>query len=345
MRAKIPALLATLFATILASGAIGCAPTVHVTRLKPAEVNLHGVSRIAVGRIDNRDGENLSSLITQGLFDSKRFEVLDRSNLDKLIQEHGLDADSAFEGGGATLGKLLPATALVTGRVAQANYDEKLTRENHTCSRTVGSGDKRRVEKYACTYYVRKGQAKYVADMRVLDTSTSRILASRTLTKEHSDTNTAYDQEPASIDGDGMLDACRKEVAQSFLHMVAPYPVDESVKLAKDSHLPELATGNEFVKRGDWQKGIEFYGRAVARAESDTTLSPKAKGKAHYSLGLALAFTGDYDGGIAELEKAYLLGQDSSWLDMQTRVKQFKAEAKKVEEQMKDAQPQASSAP
>src|SRR5262249_39846408 len=100
---------------------------------------------------------------------------------------------------------------------------------------------------------------------------------------------------------------------------------------------PEIDQGNEYFKRGDSLKAQENYGKAVARAGTMADLAPKAKGRAHYALGVAYAVNGDYDNALEQLDKAYAAYQDSDWLDFQGRVKDWKAEAQKVEQQQKDA--------
>jgi len=329
--------LKALFLLGFILGVTGCAPKVVVTRLKPAEIAMPGVRRISIARIDGRDGEQLVGKINQGLFESKRFEVLERAALDQILKEHGRGVDVLFESDGLELGKLLPASALVAGTVSKADYSERVDSKPGTCTKSVKSGDKMKSVEYACTRYERIGQASYVADLRVVDTNTGRLLATRTFRKDLTDTNRATDEQPDRIDGEGMLETCRREVATAFIRMIAPYPVDEPVQLAKDGKLPELLVGNGYARQGDWEKAKEHYARAVARVDADPVLPPKSKGKAHYALGLALAFSGAYDDGILELEKAYNLHQTSAWMEMMGRVKRFKIEAEKLKEQQQHA--------
>jgi len=253
------AALALLFAS-------GCATRIRVTRLRPAEVNLKGVRQIAVLKIEGRDGDKLESQITQGLFDSKRFDLVERNKLDQIMHELNMSTNADFSDGGAQLGKLLPATVLISGRVLDARYHENVEESRGTCSRTVGEGQNSRREEYACTTYTRRGSVQYHADLRVLDTNTGRILATRSLKDKASKTTSATNKSPESIDGNAMLDECRADVVAQFLRMVAPWTVSEVVELTTDDDLPELKAGNEYIKRNDYQKSIEFYGRAVARA-------------------------------------------------------------------------------
>ena len=151
---------------------VGCSHGVRVVRMSPAEIGLPGVKRIAVADISGGDGENLSGLIVQGLLESKRFEVLDRQRLDAVRREQHLSTEDAFAEGGVALGQILTASAIVTGRVIESHYSEDVHADRKTCARAAANG---KTEEYACVYKTRSGKAQYVAELKVLDTSTGRI--------------------------------------------------------------------------------------------------------------------------------------------------------------------------
>ena len=316
-----------------------CGTSITVTRLKPAEVNLAGIKRIAITRIDGRDGDTLATMITERLVESKRYEVVERSEMDKIAAEHRGALDAAFEQNqGVEIGKLLPAAALVAGSVNESKTDEKLREERTTCARTVDLGNnKTKVVRVPCTQYTRTATALFAANMRVFDTNTGKILVTRRLSQPDKKETTSTDTEPESIDRDAMLEACRAEVATAFMRLIAPYPVQEKVDLEKDSALPELAQGNEYLKRGDPNTATEFFARAVAKADSTPAMKPDAKGRAHYEYGLGKALSGDFTTALAELRVAQTLKQEKDWMDLEMRVRQWKKDADKVTDQMKDA--------
>jgi hypothetical protein len=337
-------LLATLSLTSILS--VGCAGSITVTRLKPAEVNLAGIKRIAITKIDGRDGDTLATMITERLVESKRYEVVERAEMDKIAAEHRGALDAAFEQNqGVELGKLLPAAALVSGSVNESKTDENVRSRNDTCIRyeDLGGGKSRKIQ-YACTHYTRTATALFTANMRVFDTNTGKILVTRRLADSDKKETTSTDADPDQIDRDAMLEACRAQVATAFMKLIAPYPVQENVDLEKDGSLPELAQGNEYLKRGDPNTATEFYARAVAKADSTPTIKPDAKARAHYSFGLGKALSGDFTTALAELRLAQTLKQDKDWMDLEMRVQTWKKDADKVSQQMKDgvaeAQPQ-----
>lgn len=313
---------------------VGCGSAITVTRLAPAEINLAGVKRVAITQIGGRDGDSLATMVSQRIVDSKRYELVERAEMDKIASEHRGALDAAFEQNqGVEIGKLLPAAAIISGSVSESKTDDHVTSSSSTCSRTMNG----KSFNYPCTRYKRTAKARFVANLRVFDTNTSRVLVQRRLQAERSNETSATDGDPDTIDGDAMLEACRNEVADKFLKMIAPYPVQEKVSLEEDGELPELKQGNEYLKRGDTATALEFYTKAVAKADANAGMKPDSKGRAHYSFGLGKAMIGDYETALTELRTAGTLKQEKGWTDLEMRVRVWKSDADKVASQMKDA--------
>ena len=68
-----------------------CAPSVRVPVTRPAEINLMGIKRVAIGQIDGNVGASLSDVLSQRLFESGRYEIMDRQNMNTLMKEHNLN--------------------------------------------------------------------------------------------------------------------------------------------------------------------------------------------------------------------------------------------------------------
>jgi hypothetical protein len=313
---------------------VGCGTSITVTRLAPAEVNLAGVKRIAITKIEGPDGETFATMVSQRILDSKRYELVERGEMDKITAEHRGALDAAFEQNqGVEIGKLLPAAALVAGKVNEVKAEDRVNSKNDTCTRY----DSGKLVRYSCTRYTRTVKARFVTNVRVFDTNTSKVLVTRRLVAERKKETTSTDGDPDNVDGDALLDQCRNEVADQFFKMIAPHPVQEHVALEEDGALPELKQGNEYLKRGDPGTASEFFARAVAKADANPSLKPDAKGRAHYSYGLGKAMAGDYDVALAELHMAQTLKPEKAWTDLEMRVRTWKKDADKVSEQMKDA--------
>jgi len=331
-------------AILFALGTMGCAPTIMVTRERPAEINLRGVKRIAVMAINGSGGTEIQGLLSEQLATSNRFDVLERAQLEKILAEHQLSARAEMQEGDLAIGKVLPASALVGGTIDRSEYNQNKTSTRTTCSRAVKVGRKFVSQNYPCTENKLEGKAIVSVQLRVFDTSSARILAARTLKDEQAATTNATDGEPEPIDGNELKQKAYRNISENFLKIVAPYKVSEKVKLVDHGDLPEVTQGNEYLKRGDHSTAVEYYGKAVARANADASMKPKVKGTAHYALGLGLALVGDYSTALAEIRAANALVQDSDWLDTEVRVKQWASEADQVNKQKKENGPTEPSA-
>jgi curli biogenesis system outer membrane secretion channel CsgG len=319
----------------LSLSTLACAPQIAVTRLKPAEISLHGVKQIAITGITGSGGKELEGLLAQKIQASNRFVLVERGHLDKVLSELGKSTNPEFQDGDNKVGQLLPASALVWGNVDRSDFEQATKTENTTCSKIVGFGLKPKTQKYPCKKSERTAKATVTVQFRVFETATARILAAKTLTATQDRMTMAEDAEPAAIDGKDLKQACHQIIAADFIKVIAPFEVQEKVKLVEENTIPEVQQGNEYLKRGDNASAMEFYGKAMARAKGDPSIAPKAKARAIYAHGIGSALVGDYDTAIAEIRAANAVAQESAWMDMEVRVKQWQAEARKVDDQRK----------
>ncbi|MBI5069328.1 MAG: hypothetical protein HZB56_13925 [Deltaproteobacteria bacterium] len=320
--------LAKLLVPMLLAGAGACAPSVKVLRTKPAEINLAGLNQLAIVEVTGSDGHQLGNDLTEAIFKTNRFKLVERSALDKIVREQRMSNASGLFAEGAKVGELLPASGLVAGQASHRVRDE-VSRKNTTCTTEV---NKKKVQ-VPCVEYTRDASVTYDASLKLLDTRTGRLLATRAFHKIGKDKSWATDEEPAAIDTGALLIGCRQEVVGEFVRMIAPFQVQEEVVLAVDDALPTLAAGNGLAKHGEWEAAVEQYGMAVAKAGATPGLEPKSRGKAHYSLGLGLVMMGRYDDGLAELRKAVTLHGDDDWAAFMQRAKAWKADAEKLQKQ------------
>jgi hypothetical protein len=311
----------------------GCAETIGVQVLRPAEINLRGTKKIALGQIVGSGGEEMSGELTTALFNSQRFEVLDRQNLDKLLAEQQLSSSTISDPDSAVkAGKVLGAAALVLGTVSRHDYAEMpVKRENF--EKPVEGG------KMIMTRYTRAGAAKVSTSFRITDLTTGMIIASRTISEEAAGTTNnevpagtdPRQAQPDPIDGQTLLTQARAKVVERFMRAIAPYYETLPLPFEKSGDLPELEQGITLVKANDWPNAATKFRTAVARAAS---APPKAQAYAHLDLGIALCFgIGDFDAGLASLRTALSLKNDSKWVNVMNMCNQRKVDAARLEAQ------------
>ncbi|RKZ30517.1 hypothetical protein DRQ36_05310 [bacterium] len=284
-----------LFSIILLLVLIGCGTTaIRVPIVKPAEINLKGIEKIAVGEISGFMGLDFADELTTALFNTERYEVLDRQNLNSILSEQGLTwTGIANPKESAKLGDIIGAAALVVGRVSDHSYNEEVTYD-----------DRKRKDGTNYRIYWRKGLAKLVINLKVIDVQTGRILATKQFEAGYSAQTTATNSKPAEIDKTSLYRGCREDIVKQFVKMIAPYTVYVKMSFLSDGDIPDLQMGVNMAKVGNWDNAISYFQRAVKENPGSW--------KAHYDLGMAYECTGDYEIAIERLTTAYSLNPKNS---------------------------------
>jgi hypothetical protein len=317
----------------LAANLIACSKTVvMVPRAKPAEINLGGYKRVAIGGIGGQGGDKLVTDLTQALFDTKRFDVLDRQHLGEVMKEQDFGATGRVaDDTAASIGNIIGSAALLVGDITDYSYNESMNREKKTCRGKDG-------KEYACTHYTRQGKSNVAASLKVIDTESGKILAVKNLKAGTSKRKKGIEKQPPKFNAkDSWLSSNRKKVVGDFMRVIAPYTQNMPVTLLEEDDMPELEMGNNMAKLGNWAKAIEFYRNGIATGEGKG-LEPDAVSKGYYNLGVAMGYSGDYDGGITELEKAYAMNPENLYLGQVKTIRQFKVDDERLAEQQSDAE-------
>jgi len=305
--------------TIVAAISIiaGCAPSMMVPVTRPAEINLRGINKIAIGEIRGNGGQVVSDLLTSKLFESGKFEVVDRANMDRIMREHSLNLSGTVDDKtAAQLGKLVGAAVLVFGNISTYKYD---------LTKTVGDPWQDKEGKRHQTHYV-KGTAKVTASLQVVGLTTGAVLAAKTISKETEEKNSADNGWPEAPDQDAIVGAAVNATVDAFIKMIAPYTDYVKVTFAKaDSKLPELERGINFAKAGQWPDAVEQFKAATAK-------DPTHQG-AQFNLGLAYEYTGQFDKAEDTFKTANKIESCDKCIAEISNVKRLAADRKKLEAQ------------
>ena len=300
----------------------GCATvSIRVPFTKPAEIDLKGIENIAIGDIEGPGGKDLQDELTQALFESERFQVVDRQHLDRILTEHELQYSGAIDESTAIeLGKLIGSTAFIFGRIQKYDYNEK---ESHSRWKDKKTG-KTHID------YNRKGVATVRAFLQITDTRTGKILAIKKIEQTATATTSATDRRPPPIDSDALLEVARLKVVDAFMKAIAPYEVMIGVTFIKVKGVPPISAGIAFAKHRQWDLAIESFERGVEAAPY------KVKDKAHYNLGIAYMCVSNFDKAKEHLKEAVRLNPKSKrYAKAFERCKYLEEESKRLEEQLK----------
>ncbi len=303
-----------------------------ITVKRPAEVNLKGYSRIAIGDIADPNGRvsqhsrDMADMLTSVLFDTKKFEVLDRQNLKSLMQEQKLSLSGLVDESSAVeLGKIIGSAALVFGRIQKDSYKEITSQKKWTEKKRKGKKGHKHTVKINHTDYYRNGNYKLGLNVKLVDIQTAKILAVKNLFAKASQSVSKTDAAAPSIDRDVLYLRCVKDIKKQFRKMVAPYKTKVSVNFQNDDALPEVKAALVQFKIKEWDAGVALLKKATEKSG----LKPKVEAKAFYNYGLAKMYGGDPEGAVELFKKAMNLRPDSS--RYQKAVLQAKEEVKKNE--------------
>ncbi len=280
----------------------GCATqSVNMTILRPAEVNLHPYSQIAVGDIWGPPqqwyrAQDIRDAFTARLVESEYFEsVLDRQYLQMIMQEYYLGWSGYLDETTAPqLGGMIGAAAFVFGRLTRDDYKEEVGSEKVTKKDKNG-------QEYEVLKNTRTGTHFLGVNVQVIDIQTTEILAIKELRTQFSDSKSAEGRQPPPIDQNYLYGVCVDDLSRQFIRAVAPYYENISAPFELDNkYLPELETAHQMVVVGEFDRALDL----LAAAALKPGIPPKSTAKAYYDLGLIQMYSGDYDSALENFIQA-----------------------------------------
>jgi len=290
---------------------------------RPAEINLKGFKKIAIGNITGGEGTHASDIsdgITTRLVQSNSFEVLDRQNLQKILDEHQLTMEGLVDpNGSAELGKFIGSAVLVFGRVQADQYKEEVTRDKPWTDKDGGYHQTVR----------RSGQYDLSVHLQVVDIQSSKILGVKDIPVSNTTQTTADNREPEQISVDNLYTSALQNICDNFMKLVASYDVQVAAEFETDKELPEVENAVAQFKIGESGEAVKILEGVSKKDFTD----PKIKAKAIYNLGLAQLYSGFYDEASENLKKAYGLNASSRYEAAIQQCKNEKAQADKLKAQ------------
>lgn len=300
----------------------GCGTTIKVPVTRPAAVNLRGINKIAIGEIKGNGGQEIADLLTSNLFESGKFEVVDRANLDRIVKEHKINLSGAIdEKTAAQMGKLVGAAVLVFGNVSLYKTEQK---------NTVGQPwvDK---QGYRHQSHDKTVTAKLNMSLQVVGLTTGMVLAAKTISQQAASSTSADNGWPEDPDKDATLNEAREKAVAAFIKMISPWTdyVDVNFAFAGSGSIPGVREGIEFAKVGSWNDAIEQFKLAIKSPKNDN----RTLAAAWWDLGLAY----EYSYMFKEAEEAFntsnKIKPSEDNIKEIANVKRLAAERKKLEEQ------------
>ena len=301
---------------------------------RPAEVNLKGYEKIAVGELAGRKKQHANDMadeIAAALYETKRFEVVDRKHIKTIIAEQELGLTGLIDETSAPeLGKIIGTAAMIFGRVQTDEYKEKTSKRDWVEKKKKGKKGNKKTVKIPHTTYYREGKYKLAVNLKIVDMETGKMLAVKTLTASKKKTTQKTDAKAPKIDRTVLYRNCLQSIKSQFTKLAAPYDAKVEAEFETDDSLPEVEQALVQFKIGEWDEGIKF----LENASNKTELKQETKAKAFYNLGLAKMYGGECEEAIELFKKSVKLNPDSSrYQDAVIKAKKEKEKADKLKEQ------------
>lgn len=293
---------AYIFFIILIVAFTSCNPSVYLTVQRPAEIDLGKDKTLAVGdfehtytrqtRSQNIRSERFEEILTTRLVQTNAFQVVDRKNMNAILEEHNLTLSGLVESSSLEVGRLLGPTVLIFGSINKNEYEEEITKREEETEEG---------EKYFM--YDRNGKLTVVTNIRIVDVNTGKIIAADDYSSVKTKKTSSREENPPKISRDDLYVNAVQDISNRLVRKIAPYQENVKVDFEKDRDLPELDLAVSQIRIGDWEQAKMTLRNAAIK----DNLDEKAKAKAYYNYGLVLLYDGQYDQSREAFRRAMLL--------------------------------------
>jgi len=335
-------LLSAVFATMLLMSA-SCAPPVAKIRvLKPPDVDISGVQRIAVADFQGPAGagQRLSGVLASRLVETGCFKVLERRKLKDLLDEHKLSMLGIVdESTASSVGRMLGVDGLIFGEVTAFKVEEETGVEK--VEKEIGTGKYRIVEKKNIftgkkrkvreeikkrvlvdqRYKILKGIVS--ANFRIVDVETGELLAARSISSDFNMKAGGPDEIARMPSSEEILSKLTDEVVRKFVGQITPHYVIVKRRFQKGGD----RRGIKYARSGLWKEAEEVF-RSVVESSPNSAA-------AHYNLGIAYEAQGRLLDAEAEYKRAVELEPEEVYIKTLRHVRQILEETGEFRTQMK----------
>ena len=300
----------------------GCATVrVPMTIRHPAQIDMSSYKRVAVGKFGGDMGTRFRVAMETKFAESERFELVDRKNLDQMLNElrvsyselSELDDDQR-----PRLGRILAASAIISGS-ATSDYSEHTTSEVETNKKTGKE----------TVVYKRVGHASVMGSLDVIDVETGRVQKSLPLCAAERGASTGRGKMPGSPQS-SLMDRAFRYFTRKAWKTISDWTETKKVPFATDKKLPLLEQGVRQAQIGELDEALDTFAAAAEAGLGSATVTGATVAKAHWNTGLVYAYTDRHDEAVAAFKEAFKLAPLKKYLKMLDEVKLRKEELERA---------------
>lgn len=273
-------------------------PDVNVTLVHPPALGMK-VQRVAFAPVVGPVAEDLVAACIADLSHSGSLEILDRGNIEKILQEQkftnsGLvDEKSAVE-----LGKLLGSGVLLFVKV------QRLDVKHIPLSSTQPSyTDKKNGYHPAITTYISKTQVEFNASVQAVDLASGRIYSQQRIAVAPSRENSDERGRP-EYPSDTEVTEMAIGLARNQVHQLLLSWTEQRKLIFYDDKDYGMKDAYKRLQLNDTPGALQKSMDAVAAAKADPKVKPKYLGRTHYNVGMCQFILGDYAAAMPYLQAA-----------------------------------------
>ena len=324
----------------------GCAPQTTLRIMKPAAVDVSGIKRLAVLDVSSQGqaGRLAESLLTSRLWQTGFYTLVERSELERILQEHALNLSGVVDATtAAQVGQLLGVDAVLLGEVLTYSTEdhhrvqkvkkkvwtgeyERDDKGNIIYEKTLFGGKvkKKKYREEFVNQKVLERDATVVVSFRLVDVQTGRIRATKL--KSHSSKASVVSGEGDLPTADAMLQQLLAQCVDEFVILLTPHFVEIRTRFARGDEA--INRGIELAKNGLWDKAGEVW-KGVVRTDPQNHA-------AWYNLGLAFEAQGRFQQAVQAYDRAVNLKASKLYMKALQRAREEVADHIRLKKQMEE---------
>jgi tetratricopeptide (TPR) repeat protein len=321
-----------------------CTKSAMIEITKPAEYNVSDLKRLAVVNFTGSGniGDIVADKFTNQLWATNYFSVLERKELQKILEEHALQMSGVVNDSTIVeFGRILGVDALIVGSVSAYQVEDKKGKEK--VKEKVWKGEYEKDEKgkiiYEKTAFGKEKKKKYREELvdkefinreaavgisfRLVSVQTAEIRASGSQTESFS--QKYYPQSDNIPAKEALLSDLSDKVIKKFIPTISPYKVTVSRTFEK---------GNEAVNAGIGMAQNNLWDKATFVWEKEAEQDPR-NSAAFYNLGIAYEVSGDLDRAEQAFDSALKIKSKDMYMKALAQIRQRKIEQEKLKQQLR----------
>jgi len=327
--------LVLLFTLCLLSSC--AAPKTALRVIRPAEVDMSDYRKIAVADFQGpgRSGSQAASILTSEIFKSGYFELLERQQMKKILEEQAFSLTGAVDvATAAEIGEMLGVQALIFGEVTSYSVEDLEGTEK--VKKKVWTGEyekdkdgniiyeknilgmkykkKKYKEEFVDEPYVVRS-ASVAVNFRVVAVETAELLAIKSNSSNYNKKATGTDQIGKLPAKESILENLSRKVVDTFVRQIAPFYATITKKFEKGSGASKQAI--KMAQNGLWDKALEIFQR-------EAQIHPKPEN--YYNLGVCYEALGRYDMAEKQYETALSLKAKDLYIKAVADIRKLKEE-------------------